>query len=103
MPGTAPVTQRGLVMSLKMLHTTIDKETTRQFSILKQEMQYRYEVMEQRYQISTTILLEVTRRLTITGTRPSTVVQHSVDIVTQEQKAQCLLQRIGQVIQQRQP
>ncbi|KAG9067632.1 hypothetical protein KI688_012417 [Linnemannia hyalina] len=100
-PGMAPATQQGLAASLETLRATVDKETAHQFSILKQEMQYRHETMERRHQESTKTLLDTIRRLTVTEPRPSAVVQHPIDPVTQEQTPQ-LPQRIGKVIQQEQ-
>lgn len=100
-PGMTPVTQQGLVTSLETLRATVDKETTHQFSILKQEIQHRHDMMERRHQESTKTLLDAIRRLTVTETRQSAVVQHPLVPVTQEQAPQ-LPQRIGQVIQQQQ-
>ncbi|KAG9061244.1 hypothetical protein KI688_007582 [Linnemannia hyalina] len=100
-PGMAPATQQGLATSLETLRATVDKETARQFSILKQEMQHRHETMERRHQESTKALLDAIRRLTETEPRQSAVVQHPLDPVTQEQAPQ-LPQRIGQVVQQQQ-
>ncbi|KAF9114992.1 hypothetical protein BGX30_006422, partial [Mortierella sp. GBA39] len=81
-PGMAPVTQQGLATPLEVLRATVDKETSHLFSILKQEMQHQLEMMDQRHQESTETLLEAIRRLAVTGTRQSVVVQHPMDTVT---------------------
>jgi hypothetical protein len=60
-PGMAPVTQQDLATSLETLRATVDKETAHQFSILKQEMQYRHETMERRHHESTKTLLDAIR------------------------------------------
>jgi hypothetical protein len=100
-PGMAPVTQQGLATSLEILRTTVAKETAHQYSILNQEIQHRFEAMEQHHQESTKALLDIIRRLTVTETYQSTLVQHPIDPITLEQASQ-LPQRINQVIQQQQ-